>query len=185
MLLSLGAYWTVWGWRFALGLVLSIYIHEMGHVIALRRYGFRATAPMFVPGLGALIRLQQRVVNPREDAEIGLAGPIYGLGAAVFALLLWWGTGEPIFAAIAGVGAWINLFNLLPISSLDGGRGFHAMTRVQKLIAAVTVAAAWYFTDDGLLIILALVCFWRAASDKPSRKGAGRLPASIVCWSSS
>ncbi|MHB0961066.1 MAG: site-2 protease family protein [Pirellulaceae bacterium] len=174
MLLSLGAYWTVWGWKFALGLVLSIYIHEMGHVIALRRYGFRANAPMFIPGLGALIRLQQKVVNPREDAEIGLAGPIYGLGAAVIALLLWFATSQPIFAAIAGVGAWINLFNLLPIISLDGGRGFHAMSRAQKLVAAATVAAAWYLADDGLLMILALICFWRAASDNSEKEGSAK-----------
>ncbi len=127
MLASLGVYWTLWGWQFALGLVLSIYVHEMGHVIALRRYGFRATAPMFIPGLGALVRLQQKVVNPREDAAIGLAGPNYGLGAAAVALGLWFATDQPVFAAVAGVGAWINIFNLLPIAMLDGGRGFHAM----------------------------------------------------------
>ena len=126
MLLSFGVYWTAWGWQFALGIVLSIYVHEMGHVIALRRYGFKATAPMFIPGLG-LVRLQQQVVNPREDAEIGLAGPIYGLGAALACLCMWLATKQPIFAAVAGVGAWINLFNLLPIGYLHGGRGFHAM----------------------------------------------------------
>src|SRR4029079_13484890 len=97
MLLSLGVYWTAWGWKFALGIVLSIYVHEMGHVIVLGRYGFRATAPMFIPGLGALVRLRQHVVNPREDAEIGLAGPIYGLGAALVALGLWLATKEQIF----------------------------------------------------------------------------------------
>jgi Zn-dependent protease len=172
MLLSLGVYWTIWGWRFALGIVLSIYVHEMGHVIALRRYGFRPTAPMFVPGLGALIRLQQKVVNAQEDAAIGLAGPIYGLGAAAFALGLWLATNGPIFAAIAGVGAWINLFNLLPIANLDGGRGFHAMSRLQKLLATATVGGAWLCTNDGLLLILALVCFGRAVGDKSEQRGS-------------
>jgi Zn-dependent protease len=171
MLLSFGVYWTIWGWKFALGLVLSIYIHEMGHVIALRKYGFKATAPMFIPGLGALIRLRQQVVNPREDAEIGLAGPIYGLGAALVALGLWYATNQKIFAAIAGVGAWINLFNLLPIASLDGGRGFHAMSRGQKFLAAATVAAMWYFTADGLLLLLAILCLLRAISDKSEKEG--------------
>jgi Zn-dependent protease len=171
MLLSLGVYWTAWGWKFALGIVLSIYVHEMGHVIVLRRYGFKATAPMFIPGLGALIRLQQQVVNAREDAEIGLAGPIYGLGAAVVALGLWLATKVPVFAAIAGVGAWINLFNLLPIGFLDGGRGFHAMNRWQKILAAVTCAGAWYATDDGMLLLLALVCSGRAIGDKSEQQG--------------
>jgi Peptidase family M50 len=83
MLLAFGVYWTQWGMWFAAGLVLSIYVHEMGHVAALRRYGIAASAPMFIPGLGALIRMKQRPVNPREDARIGLAGPIWGLGATL------------------------------------------------------------------------------------------------------
>jgi Zn-dependent protease len=171
MLLSLGVYWTIWGWKFALGIVLSIYVHEMGHVIVLRRYGFKATAPMFIPGLGALIRLQQQVVNPREDADIGLAGPIYGLGAALFAAGLWLLTHRPIFAAIAGVGAWINLFNLVPVYTLDGGRGFHAMSQVQKFLAAATVGGAWYFTSDGLLLIIGIICLYRAVTDKSEKQG--------------
>ncbi len=169
MLLSFGVYWTVWGWPFAAGLVLSIYVHEMGHVIALRRLGFKATSPMFIPGLGALIRLQQQVVNPDEDAEIGLAGPIYGLGAAIVALVIWQLTHRPIFAAIAGVGAWVNLFNLMPIWTLDGGRGFHAMSRLQKVLAALTAAGAWYLTGDGLLILLALVGGYRVVIDPVSK----------------
>ncbi len=175
MLLSLGVYWSMWGWKFALGIVLSIYVHEMGHVITLRRYGFKATAPMFIPGVGALIRLQQQVTNPREDAEIGLAGPVYGLGAAGVAMGIWLVTKLPIFAAIAGVGAWINLFNLLPIGSLDGGRGFHALSRLQKFLAVAAVAAAFYFTSDGLLLLLGLVCIGRALGDKSNQQGSWKV----------
>ena len=171
MLASLGVYWTVWGWKFALGLVLSIYVHEIGHIIQLRRYGFRTGAPTFIPGLGALIRMQQQVVNPREDADIGLAGPIYGLGAALFALGLWQVTGLPIFAAIAGVGAWINLFNLLPFGSLDGGRGFRAMSRIQKLVATACVAVAWYLSGDGMLILLLLGCVAQLLAHKTGEPG--------------
>jgi Zn-dependent protease len=178
MLLSLGVYWTLWGWKFALGLVLSIYVHEMGHVIALRRYGFKATAPMFIPGLGAVVRLQQRIVNPLEDAAIGLAGPIYGLGAALFTLGLWALTKQPIFAAIAGVAAWVNLFNLVPFASLDGGRGFNAMSRTQKWLATAAVAVAWYFTDDGLLILIGVLCIGRALAKDPP--GAGSWKATIT-----
>ena len=83
MLAAFGVYWTVFGGRFALGFVLSIYIHEMGHVAALMRYGVPATAPLFIPGLGAVIRLRQSFINPREDARVGLAGPIWGCGAAL------------------------------------------------------------------------------------------------------
>jgi Zn-dependent protease len=172
MLLSLGVYCVALGWQFALGLVLSIYIHEMGHVLMLRRYGFKITAPMFIPGVGAVIRLQQKVVNPYEDAEIGLAGPIYGLGAATVALGLWLATEAQILAEIAGWGAWINLFNLLPIGTLDGGRGFHAMSRPQRLLAALTAAGAWYATEDGLLGLVAIVCGVQALSSNADKRGS-------------
>lgn len=171
MLLSFGVYWAAWGWQFALGLVLSIYVHEMGHVIALRRLGFPASAPMFIPGLGAVIRLRQQVANPREDAVIGLAGPIYGLGAAVACLGIWLATGVTIFAALARVGAWINLFNLAPIWTLDGGRAFHALSRNQKWIAAAVIAATLFFAGDGMLWLLLILAGLRAVSDKPDSPG--------------
>ncbi|HEY2589554.1 MAG TPA: site-2 protease family protein [Tepidisphaeraceae bacterium] len=158
MLASFGVYWAIWGWRFGLGLVLSIYVHEMGHVIALRRFGFKATSPMFIPALGAFIRMRQAVIDPRESAAIGLAGPIYGLGAAAVAAALWYATKHPLLAALAGVGAWINLFNLLPIGTLDGGRAFHALSRPQRVLAACAVGAAWFITKDGLLLLLLIVC---------------------------
>ena len=120
MFLAMGVYWTAYGWKFALGLVVSIYVHEMGHVAALHRYGFRASAPMFIPGLGAIVRLQQHPVNPLENARIGLAGPIWGFAAALVSLVVYVVTGSAIWLAIARVGAWINLFNLTPFWQLDG-----------------------------------------------------------------
>jgi len=129
---------------------------------------------MFIPGLGALIRMQQQVVNPKEDAAIGLAGPIYGLGAALVALGLWRATELPVFAAIAGVGAWINLFNLMPLGSLDGGRGFHAMSRAQRLLAALAVGAAWWLTGDGVLLLVGIVGLARVLGDKAETKGSGK-----------
>src|SRR2546421_555756 len=77
-----GVYWSIYGWPLALGLVLSIYIHEMGHVAMLRRLGIAAGAPLFIPGVGALVMLKQHVSDPVTDARIGLAGPGGGLGAA-------------------------------------------------------------------------------------------------------
>ena len=183
MLLSLGVYWTVWGWKFALGLVLSIYVHEMGHVVALTRYGFKATAPMFIPGLGALIRLNQRPANPREDAAIGLAGPIYGLAAAAAAYGLWHLTDQPIFAAVARVGAWVNLFNLLPIGPLDGGRAFAALSRGQRWVATLAIGAAWFGTGESLLALLLIVAAVRAltthgpAAGVPTAQASAPLPA--------
>src|SRR5437016_2211797 len=140
MLLSAGVYWAAWGWKFALGVVLSIYVHEMGHVQALQRYGIKATAPMFIPGVGAVVRLKQYPASPREDARVGLAGPLWGLGAAAAAYAAYIGTGGGIWAAIAHFGAWVNLFNLVPVWQLDGGRGFRALTRRQRGDAAAVIA---------------------------------------------
>lgn len=164
MILSLGVYWTAFGWKFALGLVISIYIHEMGHVAALRRFGIKATAPMFIPGLGAVVRLKQYPATPREDARVGLAGPIWGLAAAVGAYLVALATGWPSWAAIARVGAWINLFNLLPFWQLDGGRGFRALARKQRWAAAGVIAVAFILTSEGLLILLLIAALAKALS---------------------
>jgi Zn-dependent protease len=161
MLASFGLYWTAWGWRFALGLVVSIYIHEMGHVAALRRYGIRATVPMFIPGLGAVIRLKEHPATPREDARVGLAGPWWGLGAAIAALGVYFATGSKIWGAIGHTGAWINLFNLLPIWQLDGGRGVTPLSRLQRGLLCALVAILWIATREGLLILILLALGYR------------------------
>lgn len=164
MLVSAGLYWSIWGWKFALGLVVAIYIHEMGHVSALRRFGFKATAPMFIPGVGALVRLQQHPTNPIEDSRIGLAGPIWGLGATVAAYACFLIFQAASFGAIAKFSAWINLFNLLPLSPLDGGRGFRSLTRLQRILAAVVIATMAFGTQEGLLILLLVMAIVQIAA---------------------
>jgi Zn-dependent protease len=130
------------GIAFALGLLVSIYLHEMGHVSALRLYGIKATAPMFVPGLGALVRLNQYPVDAREDARVGLAGPIWGAAAAALALAAGLALHERTLLAVASLGALINVFNLIPVWQLDGARGFRALDARQRTIVLVIAAAA-------------------------------------------
>ena len=124
MLAFFAVYWSLFGWRFALGFVVCIYIHEMGHVMALRKYNIAASAPMFIPFIGAIVRMKQYPGNVGEDARVGLAGPIWGLGSAIAAWLAAVTTGLPIWYAIAYTAAWLNLFNLLPIWQLDGAGVF-------------------------------------------------------------
>ena len=175
MALAMGVYWTIWGWPFAVGLVLAIYVHEMGHVAALRHYGIAATAPMFIPGVGAFVRLKQAPLSPIEDARIGLAGPLWGLGAVFASYGLFVVTGEPIFAAIARAGAWLNLFNLVPVWQLDGARAFAALTRKQRWWAAAGLFALWFLTGDFLLLIVGAVAVFRAwkgaAPREPDTRG--------------
>ena len=161
MLLSFGVYWTAWGMWFAAGIVVSIYIHEMGHIAALRRFGIPATAPMFVPGLGAFIRLRAQRLSPREDARIGLAGPVWGLGAACVAFAAAASGGGPLWMAIAKTGAWINAFNLLPVWQLDGSRGLVALSRPDRWVVAAAFVAGWGIAGDGLFLVLAMVAAGR------------------------
>jgi Zn-dependent protease len=160
-------YWSLHGWPLALGLAVSIYIHEMGHVSVLRRLGIHAGAPLFIPGVGAVVMLKERITDPIVDARIGLAGPVWGLGAAVAAWLVWFATGAPIWKAISELTAFVNLFNLVPIWQLDGSRGFHAMTRMDRWLAVSTIAVMLLVTGLGLLWILGAVAVWRALKSDP------------------
>lgn len=139
MFAFLGIYWRMWGWALAAGLVVSIYLHELGHVVALRRYGIPVSAPMFVPGFGAFVR-HGVLPTARIGSRVALAGPAAGLFAALLALLLHQLTGNDFWAAIAHLGAIINLGNLIPVWQLDGAR-------------AVTPLAAWERAAYGVLIL--------------------------------
>ena len=157
-----GVYWSVYGWPLALGLVVSIYIHEMGHVAMLRRLGIEAGAPLFIPGMGAFVLLKQHIKDPLIDAKIGLAGPVWGLGAAIAALAVYAVTGGRIWLAIAELTGFINLFNLIPVWQLDGSRGMHVLSRAQRwtLVAIIFIAIA--MTEQRLLFLVGAVAVWRA-----------------------
>jgi Zn-dependent protease len=157
-----GVYWSVYGWPLALGLVLSIYIHEMGHVAMLSRCGIAASAPMFIPGVGALVQLKQRVDDPLIDAKIGLAGPVWGLGAALVALAVYALTHATIWFAIAQLTAFLNLFNLTPIWQLDGSRGVHVLARGERWALVGAVALMLLATEQRMLLIVGGVAVWRA-----------------------
>jgi len=164
MLAFFAVYWSLFGWRFALGFVISIYIHEMGHVMALRKYNIAASAPMFIPFFGAFVRMKQYPGNVGEDARVGLAGPIWGLGSAVVAWLAAITTQLPVWYAIAHTAAWLNLFNLIPIWQLDGGRGFRALTRKQRIIAGGVAVAMWAVTHQTILLLIGLGAGYRLFS---------------------
>ena len=157
-----GVYWGLFGWPLAAGLVVSIYIHEMGHVAMLRHLGIASGAPLFIPGVGALVMLKQRVDDPIKDAKIGLAGPVYGLGAALAALGIYVATDHRIWLAIAQLTGFLNLFNLIPVWQLDGSRGFHALSRVERWIVVGAIVATLYVTEQRLLFIVGGVAVWRA-----------------------
>ena len=171
MLAALGVYWTIWGWKFALGFVLSIYIHEMGHVAAMRRFGLAATAPMFIPGFGAFIRMKQHPATVQEEARIGLGGPIWGFAAAAACFLTYLATAQPFWAALTHTGAMINLFNLLPVWQLDGGHAFKALNRTERWIATGVTGGMLLMTGEGLLVLIAILAAVQAFRQAPNVEG--------------
>lgn len=174
MVLSLGVYWQAFGWKWAFGVVASIYIHEMGHVAMLRHYGIPATAPMFLPGVGAVIRSRFYPKDVIAQARVGLAGPIWGLATALVCYIVYVLTGLRAWGALAEIGAWINLFNLTPVWQLDGAHGFKALSRQQRWIAVAAIAGAWIMSTKGLLVLLLifaiLAALRRDAPDQPDRR---------------
>lgn len=178
------------GVLFALGILVSIYIHEMGHVSALRLYGIKATAPMFVPGLGALVRLRQYPIDAREDARVGLAGPIWGAAAAAVALAVGLVTREPTWLSVASVGALINVFNLIPFWQLDGARGFRALGTRERGIIVTLAALTALVSGQAMGWVVCAVGAVRMKSDVPRqsdpralRSFAGLLVAlTVIGW---
>lgn len=161
-----GVYWSMYGWPLALGLAVSIYIHEMGHVFELRRLGIASSAPLFIPGVGALVMLREHITDPRIDARIGLAGPLWGLGAAIAAEGVFLATHAAIWHAVAQLGAFVNLFNMIPVWQLDGSRGFHALSRNERAIAVVAIVVTLLVTEQRFLILVGLVAAWRATQNE-------------------
>jgi Zn-dependent protease len=155
MLVSIGAYALIWGWKFAVGFVLLLLVHELGHVIQLRREGIKASAPMFIPFLGAVVAMKELPKDAAAEARVGLAGPVLGSLACLVPLGIYWATGNELFQALAFVGFFLNLFNLLPVLPLDGGRAMAALSPWMWFVGyALLVVATFVFPNPIMLLIL-------------------------------
>lgn len=157
MLVSIVAYQLIFGWLFSIGFVLLLLLHELGHVFQLRREGVKASAPMFIPFLGAVISAKSMGDDAGAEARVGLAGPILGSIATLVPLGIWLATGSHFWQALAFIGFFLNLFNLLPILPLDGGRAMAALSPWVWLVGfAGLIAMAFFFPSPIVLLILLL-----------------------------
>jgi Zn-dependent protease len=157
MLVSVAAYSLIWGWKFALGFVVLLFIHEMGHVIALRREGIEASAPMFIPFLGAAISAKSLGDDALAEARVGLAGPILGSLGAAACIPIADATGNDMFRALAFTGFFLNLFNLLPVVPLDGGRAMAAMSPRLWFLGFFAIVLLAFLKPNPILIIIAVL----------------------------
>src|SRR5262249_49959449 len=137
----IGVYWFAFGPKFGIGFAVLILIHEMGHYIDIKRRGLPVDMPMFLPGIGAYVRWNGMGVTAETRAAVALAGPFAGCLAAAACALIWRQTGDPLWAALAHVGAWFNAFNLIPVWIFDGAQAVRPLRKVEvALLVAVSAA---------------------------------------------
>jgi Zn-dependent protease len=157
MLVSVAAYSLIWGWKFALGFVVLLFVHEMGHVIQLRREGVPASAPMFIPFMGALVWAKSLGGNALAEARVGLAGPVLGSLGAAACIPIADATGNEMFRALAFTGFFLNLFNLLPVVPLDGGRAMAAMSPWMWYLGLFGIVLAVFLAPNPIIILIAVL----------------------------
>jgi Zn-dependent protease len=156
MLLSIVAYSWIYGWRYAVGFVALILVHEMGHYVAARQRGLDVGAPTFIPFVGAWISLKELPHDVETEAYIGFAGPLAGTLASVACYFLARDQDSNLLMALAYAGCMINLFNLIPVSPLDGGR-ITAIISPKVWLAGVPLLAALFFYHPSPMLILVAV----------------------------
>ncbi len=194
-----GIYWALFGWRFGLGFTLAILLHELGHYVAVRRRGLEADLPVFLPGLGAYVRWYAQGMSLDVLAEIALAGPAAGLLTALACLAasrayggVWGagfgselaarnsGFGAPLFGALAHVGAWLNLFNLVPVFGLDGAQATYALDRTQRALILGTCILFFALLHEWVYLFIAAGMAWRLFTSPVPERPSSRTMVSFM-----
>lgn len=161
MVVSLVAYAWHMGLAFALGFLLILVAHEVGHAITIRAKGLRAGFMVFIPFIGGAVTLRRQPRSAFVDAQIGLGGPIAGTLASVVSLAIWHWTSEPLYLALAFGGFLLNLFNLTPVGPLDGGRIAGAITKWMWAAGAVILLVVMLRWRTPLLLPILLLGVWQ------------------------
>jgi Zn-dependent protease len=156
-LVSLGFYSLAFGPLTAVGLVAMLFVHEMGHVIEIRRQGMQATAPIFIPFLGAAIFQRSHPTTAVKQAQIGIAGPIAGTIGATVAFFLYLATGQQVLLLTALIGFGLNLFNMIPVWQLDGSWVLAPVSKWVYVAGYVLVVAAILWLHSILLVLVAVL----------------------------
>jgi len=157
MLVSIAAYSLIWGWKFAAGFVALLFVHEMGHYIQMRREGVQPSWMLFVPFLGAAVGARSLGGSALAEARVGLAGPVLGTLGSLATAGIYLATGDDFWRALAFVGFFLNLFNLLPVLPLDGGRAMAAMAPWMWGVGFAALLALLIVAPNPILIFVLLI----------------------------
>ncbi|HLW01335.1 MAG TPA: site-2 protease family protein [Ktedonobacterales bacterium] len=158
IVISLALYAAAFGWQFGVGVIFLLFLHEMGHVLVLRAKGVPASAPIFIPFFGAFVAMKGMPHNAKDEAEIAIAGPILGTVAALLCFLPYYlGSHIGLWPALAYFGFFINLFNLIPITPLDGGRIVGAISRWVWIVGLVLLVGLLFLRFNLFLLLIVIL----------------------------
>jgi Zn-dependent protease len=165
MLLMIWVYTQLWGWQFALGFVLLLFVHESGHLLVAKKFGLKVGAPVFIPFMGAFIALKEAPRNAWIEACVGIGGPMLGSFGALICNALGEVFAAPLFIALAWFGYFLNLFNLTPVGMLDGGRIVTALSRWLWLPGfALLLWFVWMYPTNFIIWLIAALSLPRIYS---------------------
>jgi Zn-dependent protease len=158
--IAIAAYALIFGWKFAVGFVLLIFIHELGHYIEAKREGLNPKLPVFIPFLGAYV--QYTSGQPWQTVRVAIAGPILGGAAAAVCLAIAQSNGSRLLYALAYSGFFLNLFNMIPFGIFDGGAVWRS-ARFLRLGGGGKLAFASYalYFGTAAALILGMIATYR------------------------
>jgi Zn-dependent protease len=159
VLISMVVYSWVFGWRYSVGFVLLIFVHEMGHFLAARQRGLNVGAPTFIPFVGAWIELKELPHNVETEAYIGFAGPLFGTLGALVCYYFARESGSGLMMALTYSGMMLNLINLIPISPLDGGRITAIISPKVWFFGVPLLAALFFYRPSPMLIMIGILAY--------------------------
>src|SRR5512142_2364680 len=176
MIISMFVYSLTFGWMYAVGFVLLIFFHEMGHYVAARNRGLDVGAPTFIPFVGAWIQLKDLPHDAHTEAYVGLAGPLAGTLAAIGCYWIARSTGSQLMLALAYSGFMLNLFNLIPISPLDGGRITAIISPKIWLAGIPLLVGLFIYKPSPMLILIGILALPQLKAALQKDNGAADLP---------
>lgn len=169
MVFMIITYTYLYGWKYAVGIVLLLFIHEMGHLTASRQLGIDTSLPMFIPFVGAIIQMKEEPKDAKTESIVGIAGPLYGALAAFACLFIGNLFHSALLHALAYFGFLLTVFNLIPAHPLDGGRIVTAISLKLWVVGIPVMAffSLYFFNPIGILIcILAIKKAWEVWKDR-------------------
>lgn len=169
ILVSLAVYTLTFGIPFAIGLVILLLIHELGHVIACNVVGISASKPLLIPFVGAVIRLNQVPANARVEANVAIGGPAAGSLSALMCLVLYLWTDNMLLLILAYTGCILNLFNLIPCHPLDGGKIADAISTRLWWGGALFVGALSLYSANFFMLLVFFMSLLRLWQDNDSQ----------------